>query len=127
MRNIGFITKNKVLAQSLAVRLRESPDLGYELFLLNKPGQVLLEAEMLKIDLSIIEVTAESHQGHVSTVSLCEGLRRATSGCRIVLLITKADIVSRDVAVDAKKRGIVDDFVFTDESLQYLLANLSSL
>lgn len=127
MKNIGLITKNKVLAQSLATQIKNNPHLQFEPFLLHDPGQALLDAEVLKIDLAVVELIAGTRKDNGAVLSLCENLRQTVPGCRLLLFVTQDDKASRKVAIKAMKRKIVDDFVFYDESLQYLLAKLGAL
>lgn len=127
MKRIGFITKNKVFAQSLAPQIRNNPDLGYEPFLLLNLGQAALDAEVLKIDFAVIDTIAETAKEIEMVLDLCKELRKAAVGCRILLLVSQDSREGCDLAMKSLKDKIIDDFVFYDESLEYLLAKLSSL
>ena len=127
MKKIGVITKNKVFAQSLATQIKSDPDLGFETHLLHNLKQALLDAEVLKIDLAIIEMITGSHADNEAVLSFCENLRQAVPGCRILLFVAQDDSANRKAAINAMKNRIVYDFVFYDESLQYLLAKLGAL
>jgi hypothetical protein len=56
MKNIGFITTNTMLAQSLATMVKNHSDLSLEPFLLLDPHQATLDAEVLKIDIAVVDV-----------------------------------------------------------------------
>ena len=60
-------------------------------------------------------------------LALCAWLRQVTPGCRLMLMCpeNQAEAVRR--AIEAKRRGQIDDFVFYDVSLDYLAASLQSL
>ena len=127
MKKIGFITKNKVFAQSLATQINNNPALGFVLYLLHDPGQALLDAEVLKIDLAVVEMITGNRKDNEAVFSFCKSLRQAVPGCRLMLFVAQDDNKSRKVAIKAMQRKIVDDFVFYDESLQYLIAKLLAL
>ena len=127
MRSIGFITKNKVLAQSLAIQIMSDPKLNFKPYLLRDPRQAVLDAEILKIDIAVIEMISGTQPDIDAVLSLCENLRRAVPACRILLFVARDDSASRRAAMKAMKRKVIDDFVFYDESLQYLLAKLGAL
>ena len=127
MKRIGFITKNKVLAQSLATQINNNPDLGFEPYLLHDLSQALLDAEVLKIDIAVVEMIAGTPEDQEVVLPLCESLKQVIPGCRILLFVARNDDASRKVTINAMKQKIVDDFVFYDESLEYLFAKLLSL
>ena len=127
MKKIGLITMNKVLAQSLATQIHNNPDLRFEPCLLNNPEQALLDAEILNIDLAVIEMTSGSPVDNEAVLSFCKKLRQTIPGCRLLLFVVQGDTASRNTAIHAMQNKIVDDFVFYDESLQYLLAKLGAL
>lgn len=56
VKKIGFITTNKVLAQSLAAAVRSNPDLRLEPFLLLNPHQATLDADLAGIDIAVVDV-----------------------------------------------------------------------
>lgn len=60
-------------------------------------------------------------------LDLCKQLRKITPHCRIMLMCPerRMDVVRR--AIEAKRKGEIDDFVFYDVSLDYLVASLQSL
>jgi len=127
MKKVGIITTNKMFAQSLAASIREMPDRGFEPHLLLNPKQAQLDVEVLGIDVAIIDVVEGSTTGSESTVSFCENLRKAVPDCRLLLLISQDDKEACRVAVNSTKKEVIDDFVFYDASLGYLLTKLASL
>ena len=123
MKRIGFITTNKVLAQSLAAAVKNNPALGFEPFLLLDPRQAALDAELLRIDAALVDVGAVAGD----TEAFCEALRRAAPGCRLLLLVPQGGATGRGTAIRAVKSRAADDFVFCDTSLDYLFAKLASM
>lgn len=126
MKRIGFITTNKVLAQSLAAAMKNNPDLGFEPFSLLNPHQASLDAEILKINVAVIDVMENVSKETETVLLFCEELRKTVPACRLLLLVSQDDETSRKMAINAMKRKIVDDFVFYDTSLEYLYAKLAA-
>ena len=124
MKNLGLITKNKVLAQSLASLIKNNPDLEFNPFTLLNFRQAALDAEVLKIDVAVIEMLEGTSRETGITLSLCEELRQVAPDCMILLLIPQDNKEGRDMAMTATKRKAADDYVFLDSSLDYLLAKL---
>lgn len=126
MKKIGFVTTNKVLAQSLAAAMRNSPQLGFAPFLLLNPRQAALDAEVFSIDIAVVDVIDGSAKEPEAALSLYEQLRGAVVGCRILLLVSQENRAGQEMAIRAMKSGVADDFVFYDTSLEYLFAKIAA-
>ena len=127
MKKIGFITKNKVLAQSLASLIEDNPNLSFKPFLLLNIPQAALDAEVLGIDIAVIDVLANTSQEADAILTLCQKLRQTLPACRILLLVQQDIDRGRETAIAAVKNNIADDYVFCDQSLDYLIAKLRAL
>jgi len=76
---------------------------------------------------ALIEV-AETGRPVVSfCLSLCDRIRRANPDCRLVLMCPELHEQSVAGALEAKRQGRIDDFVFCDSSVDYVTAKLLSL
>lgn len=126
MKKIGFITTNKVLAQSLAAAVKSNPKLGFDPFLLLNPHQASLDAEVLEIDVAVIDVIDGASKKAEPILSFCEKLRVTLPACRLLLLVSQDDKSGQKMAIDAMKSKVADDFVFYDTSLEYLFAKLAA-
>ena len=132
MKRIAFITSNKILAQSLEATVKAMLTMKFQFFLLLNFHQVLLDVEILEIDIALIDmslfdVEGVSKQEKESLFSLFEKIHKKLPHCRLLLLVSQEDHRNREIASQAKKKQLVDDFVFYDASLKYLLAKLTSL
>ena len=58
---------------------------------------------------------------------VCEWLRQVTPHCRLMLMCPEGQRETVHRAIEAKQKGEIDDFVFYDASLDYLIACLQSL
>ena len=127
MKKIGFITTNKVFAQSLAALIKDSPDLQLEPYLLLDLRQAALDAEVLKIEVAVVEEVAGVAAEAETIRSLCQKLRRTVPGCQILLLVPPNDAVMYNRAMEVVADKLADDFIFCDASLDYLLTKLLAL
>ena len=55
---------------------------------------------------------------------LCERLRKDAPDCGLILLCPEGDEVSVAAAVQARREGMIDDFVFYDASTDFLVSKL---
>jgi len=127
MKKIGFITRNKLLAQSLAFLIKSNPDLPFEPFVLRNLSQAATDAEVLGINVAVIESFAGSSTEAEKVLALCADLRQASPDCQILLLVPQDYKEGRDLAMRAVKSGFLDDYVFLDTSLDYLVAKLLAI
>lgn len=121
-----MITTNRVLAQSLSKAIKAQPELRFEFHPLLNWEQAALDAEVLNIDVALVDV-ADGGDGELAAAKICETLRREAPGCRLLLLISQNYRAGRAMAIEAVRRREADDFVFYDTSLDYLFTKLSSI
>ena len=126
MKKIGFISSNKVLVQSLFEAIKSRPELKFETFQLFKLNQVVIDAQVLEIDVAIIDIIDGTSSETASLLVSCRQMRSAVPDCHILFLLSQEDQEGKNVAISAVKEGMVDDFVFYDTSLQYLFAKMSA-
>ncbi len=127
MKKIGFITTNKIFAQSFAVTMNTRKDLDFKLFLLLNPEQARLDIEIMNIDIAVVDIVEIASKSHRALSLFCNQLREAKVDMRILLLASQEDQVDRKLAISAVKNGDADDFVFYDTSLDYLFAKLAAI
>jgi len=126
MKNIGIITTSRIFAQSFSLIVKERPELEFKLFLLLDPNQALLDAEIIKIDAAVIDITNNASKNFENMLRFCEELRKNIPGCHILLLVSQEDRGDCKMVIEAVKNKTADDYVFYDASLEYLLAKLAA-
>ena len=124
IKRIGFITTNKVLAQSLVTLIKNYPDLEFDPFTLSNLDQAVLDAEVLNIDVAVVEIVLGTAPEVDAISRICDGLHKAVPHCRILLLVPPGSDTGRGMAMEATRTKTIDDYVFCDASLDYLLAKL---
>ena len=124
MKKIGFISTNKVLAQSLAALIMEHPDLEFEIYLLLNLNQAVLDADIMGVDVAVVEIVDGTLKEAEAILRICAGLRQTLPGCRVLLLMPPGKTEGSDMMMKAVRTKSVDDYVFCNESLDYLIAKM---
>ena len=124
MKKIGFITKNKIFAQSLTSLIKSNPDLPFEPFVLSNLHQAVMDTEILGINIAVVEIPAGMSNDPEKTFSLCMKLRQTAPRCQILLLVSQDNKEDCTMAMKAVNTKTADDYVFLDTSLDYLFAKL---
>ena len=76
---------------------------------------------------ALLEVAEDGAQDIGYCLALCAWLREVTPHCRLMLMCPEGQTETVHRAIEAKRKGEIDDFVFYDVSLDYLAASLQSL
>lgn len=126
MKKVALITTNNILAQSLDATIKAMPSLEFEFFLFLNAHQALLDAKVFEIDVALIDLMDSSSEYNETPFLFYERLHKSLPNCSILLLVSQDDMLSREMAAEAKKKKIIDDFVFYDASLKYLFAKLEA-
>ena len=116
MQTIVLTMRRKPIAQGLMLMLGGNPDL-----------RLTCEPEYGSADVALIEVN-ESVRNDVSRcLTLCDRLRKEAPQCKLLLMCPEQDRTAVAQAVEAKRAGRIDDFVFFDSTTDYLISKLLSM
>ena len=125
MKQIAFISKRRIVAQGLEAVLEARPELRMKLLPLIPPVNARVDVMVHRPDILLVDVTGTlSREG---LFSLCRRLKEDLPECKVVLLLSEDEEYYRNLMVQARTRNLADDFVFYDNSVDYLLAKLSAL
>lgn len=125
LKTVILIMQRASLAQGLMAKVRDVPDI-----------QLCYEPNYANADVSIraylaagalLEVSEDDTHNISFCLALCARLREVTPHCRLMLMCPEGQPEAVHRAIEAKRRGEIDDFVFYDVSLDYLAASLQSL
>lgn len=121
-----LIMRRASLAQGLMAKVRDAPGI-----------QLYYEPDYANADVAIrSHLALPGHcwrsprtaiHGIDFCLALCAWLREVTPHCRLMLMCPEGQPEAVSRAIEAKRRGEIDDFVFYDVSLDYLAASLQSL
>lgn len=125
LKTVLLIMRRASLAQGLMAKVRDAPGI-----------QLCYEPDYANADVSIrshlatgalLEVSEDGTQDIGFCLALCAWLREVTPYCRLMLMCPEGQAETVHRAVEAKRKGEIDDFVFYDVSLDYLTASLQTL
>lgn len=127
MKKIALITTNKILAQSLEVAMKSVPELNFEFYLFLNGHQALLDAEVFEIEVALIDIRGCDTTRKEKPFVFLKELHKRLPNCHLMLLLAQEDSECCELAAKAKKDKLIEDFVFYDSSLKYLLSKLASI
>lgn len=76
-------------------------------------------------DAVLIEIAETGEYDASYCLALCAGLQ--TGSCKLLLLCPEQDEPDVAAVVDAKQKGVIEDFVFYDASIDYLVSKLLAI
>ena len=80
-----------------------------------------------KPNIALVEIPERHGTPARDTLEICDGIKGARPECKIVLLCPERDKESVNVCVEAKKQGKIEDFLFYDSGVDYLVSKLEAL
>ena len=125
LKTVLLIMRRASLAQGLMAKVQDAPGL-----------QLCYEPDYANADVAIrshlatgalLEVAEDGAQDIDFCLALCAWLREVTPHCRLMLMCPEGQAETVHRAIEAKRKGEIDDFVFYDVSLDYMAASLQSL
>lgn len=131
MKKIALITTNRIFAQSFDSVIKALAQQDFKLSILLNSDQALLDAKIFEINVALIDMGSiddaynELKEAETS-LSFCLKLKHSLPKCHLLLMVPQNDKLKCQIAVQAKQRKIVDDYVFYDASLKYLLAKIEA-
>lgn len=124
MKSILFISANKILGQGLLEAILSKPELGFQWTAQLNYSQAIIGAEIFQTDVVMLDVVDQTDMEYAFKIS--EALRQCNEAIKILLLVRPEQDIVRRNSVNAKNKGLIDNFVFYDSSLAYLLAKLAA-
>ena len=125
MKRVLFISSNKMLGQGLSTAIQSKPELNFLWAAQLNYAQAIVGVNIFHADVVILDVVDQADMEQA--VEICRTIRRDEPYVKSLFLVRPGQALVRRVAVNTKNTGVVDDFVFYDSSLTYLLAKLEAL
>ncbi len=125
MKTVLFISSNKVLGQGLSVAIRAKRGFNFRWMARINYLQAAACVDIFHADVVILDIVDQENMDEA--IEICQTFRQDEQNVKILLLVRPEQAAVRKVAVETKNNGLVDDFVFYDSSLTYLLAKLEAL
>ena len=127
MRRVVIDMQNILFADAVAEALRRF-DSDFEPIMSERPDKTLLLCEVLLANVLIMEVTAYTPQKLEDRMKIRDELRKRNPDCKIVLVVDEnTDKKLADRVRQAKKDGLIDNFIYGSISSSYLSAVIDAL
>lgn len=125
MKTVLFISSNKVLGQGLSAAIQAKPELDFLWAAQLHYPQAVVGVDIFHADVVILDIVDQEDMGQ--SVKICQSIRQERQDIKILLLVRPEQSTVYSQVVETKNAGLIDDFVFYDSSLNYLLAKLEAL
>lgn len=125
MKTILFISANKILAQGLSTAILSKQEVGYKWTTHLNYAQAMIGVDIITADMVIFDIVDQNEIDHA--VKVCQRLRSSNRNIKILFLVRPEQENIRNKSVDAQNAGIINNFIFYDNSMNYLLAKLEAL
>lgn len=125
MSIIMLIMQRKAIVQGLMDRFRDIPDMR----LIYEPEYQHADRAIRHYDANaiLIEATESGHYDTAHCLTLCKRLRKQAPGCKLLLMCPEQNEHNINLAIGAKGGKLIDDFVFYDVTIDYLVSKLISI
>lgn len=125
MKKLLFISTNKILGQSLSSVIRSNLENGFEWTTQLNYVQAIVGIDIIRADMVIFDIVDQIDMNHA--VEICRLLRERYAKIKILFLVRPEQDVIRNKSIAAQNTGLINNFVFYDNSMNYLLAKLAAL
>lgn len=127
MRRVVIDMQNVLFADAVAEALRRF-DSDFETVMSERPDKTLSLCEIVLANVLVMEVTAYTPRKLEERMKIRDELRKRNPDCKIVLVVdenTEKGLADR--VRQAKKDGLVDNFIYGSISSSYLSAVIDAL
>ena len=119
------LCQRRIVAEALVGYIERSSNLSA--FVVRKFTDAADIAKVRLPVLALVEIPERYGSPALDTLDVCEEIKKASPGCKIVLLCPEQDKESVDICIDERWRGSIEDFLFYDSSMDYLASKLKAL
>lgn len=127
MRRVVIDMRNLLFADAVAEALRRfDPD--FDPVMSEGPARTLALCGSVLANVLIMEVTAYPPYGLEERLAVRDELKRELPGCKVVLVVDEnTERMLADRVCQAKKDGLVENFIYGSVSSSYLAAVIDAL
>lgn len=125
MPNLLLVVHRRAIVQDLIDKLQKNSGISlvYEAnFSHAETAAVLHDAEVV-----LIEVAESGMHNLDYCLKLCQEIRGLVPECKLIIMCSEQDEESVKRVIKAKWEGKIDDFVFYDVTMDYLISKLKSI
>ena len=124
MQTIVLVMRRKPVVQALMKKMQDDSETHLMIETDYTHADATIRSHGACIALLEVAETGEYDMSHC--LALCIGLRKEAPQCKLLLICPEQDTGGVAQAVESKREGRIDDFVFYDSTTDYLVSKLSS-
>ena len=124
-KTVLLVLCRKVIAGLMIDTINRRPDMeAFGVYRFSEAGPA---ACTYSPHIALLEIPERVNQPALETLDACREIKEASPDCKIILLCPERDKESVSACVAAKKQGKIEDFLFYESSVDYLVSKLESL
>lgn len=108
----------KVIMQGLMNKFQDCPDIRLIYESNDHHASDLISCKDTKVIL--IEAAESGYYDTTYCLTLCQQIRKRNPKCKLLMMCPEQDEESVKQVIDVKGKGLIDDFVFYDVTIDYL-------
>ena len=125
-KKILLVMHRKMLSDALIAQTLN--DTRFELIAESNYAAAVLTAESCSPEIAVVEIPESGPwKSAEKCLAICDLIRKQLPGCKQVLLCSENDTASCNAAIQAKQERKIDDFLYYDNSVNYLFSKLEAL
>ena len=125
-RRVLLVMQKRMLSDALIAQT--SNDTRFTFTTEPRYASAVLTAEACSPEIAVVEIPESgSWKPAEKCFAICDMIRRQLPDCKLVILCSEDDKDSYQAAIQAKQGCRIDDFLFYDNSVHYLLSKLEAL
>ena len=122
---VMLVLCRKIITELLVEAIHKRTNLEtFALYEFNRAKDI---AMMKKPNFALVEIPERQGTPAMDAIAVCEEIKEASPGCKIILFCPENDRESVKASTKAAKDGKIDDFMFYDLSIDYLVAKLEMM
>jgi len=125
-RRVLLVMQKRMLSDALIAQTRN--DTRFTFMTEPRYASAALTAEACSPEITVVEIPESGLWSSAEKCfAVCDMIRRQLQNCKLVILCSEDDKDSCQATIQAKKESRIDDFLFYDNSANYLLSKLEAL
>ena len=125
MPNVLLVVHRRAIVQALIDKLQKNS--GISLVYEANSSHAETAAVLHNAEVVLIEVAESGMHNLDYCLNLCQEIRGLVPECKLIIMCSEQDEESVKRVIKAKWEGKIDDFVFYDGTMDYLVSKLKSI
>lgn len=123
--NLLFVMARQLLADSLAKVLEQNG--VYRCFSEPIYSNAAIAASCFQAHVVIVEISENDYADRQKYTALFKDIRQSSPNSKLLVVCAENHAMTHDAIIDAKRKQLIDDFVFCDTSISGLITRIEAL